>query len=137
MRTEQIELGERQYTLKELPLRKASAWRANLATHFDGFAQLVESAPGIELNDMAAIGALMRTFSGALFQSVDTALELLIQYSPDLEKDRAYIEDNAVGSQVVDSFIAAVSLTFPFFGGDRVTRLTRSIQQIGSQNKPT
>lgn len=137
MKTETVILGEKEYTLRELPIRPARQFREALARHFGDFVDLVETSPNVELTDMKAVSGLLRTLSSTLLESVDTALELLLQYSPELQKDRDYIENNAVGSQVVDAFVAAVGLSFPFFGSDRISRLTRSIQVIGSQSKPT
>lgn len=137
MKTEKIILGEKEYTLRELPLRPARQFRETLAVQFGGFIDLVEVSPHVELNDMKAVSTLLRTLSTTLLSSVDTALDLLLQYSSELAKDRDYIEDNALGSQVVDGFIAAVGLSFPFFGSDRISKLTRSIQVIGSQSNQT
>ena len=137
MKTETITLGEREYTLRELPIRPARQFRAALKEHFGGFIDLIEGSPNVELTDMKAVSGLMRTLSATLLDSVDTALDLLLQFSPELAKDRDYIEDNALGSQVVDSFIAAIGLSFPFFGSARIGKLTRSIQQIGSQTNQT
>lgn len=137
MRTETITLGDRQYTLKEMPLKPARAWRERLREQFSSFITLVEDAPDADISNTKAVGGLLRTLSATLLDSVDLALELLLQFSPELERDRDYIENNAVGSQVVDGFLAAVALAFPFFGGERISRLTSTIRQIGSQNNQT
>lgn len=137
MRNETITLGGRQYTLQEMPVKPARAWRESLKAQFGGFITLVEGAPDVEVTNTKAVGGLLRVLSGVLLDSVDLALELLIQFSPELQRDREYIEDNAVGSQVVDGFLAAVGLSFPFFGGERIQKMTHTIQQIGLRNKAT
>lgn len=137
MRTETITLGEKEYILREMPVRPARQFREALKAEFGSFIALVEGSPNVELTDMGAVSGLLRTLSATLLDSVDKALDLLLQYSPELAKDREYIEDNAVGSQVVDGFLAAVGLSFPFFGSERIGRLTSTIRQIGSSSKPT
>lgn len=137
MRNEQITLGERTYTISELPIKPARVWREALKAQFEQFALLVEDAPDVDVTNTRAVGGLLRTLSATLLDSVDLALELLLKFSPELARDRDYIENNAVGSQVVDGFLAAIALAFPFFGGDRIAKLTRTIQQIGSQNSQT
>ena len=137
MRTEKITLGDREYTLRELAVRPARQFREALKAEFGGFIELVESSPNVELTDMRAVSGLLRTLSATLLDSVDKALDLLLQYSPELAKDREYIEDNAVGSQVIDGFLAAVGLSFPFFGSERISKLTGAIRQIGSQSSQT
>jgi hypothetical protein len=137
LRTETITLGEKEYILREMPVRPARQFREALKAEFGSFIALVEGSPNVELTDMGAVSGLLRTLSATLLDSVDKALDLLLQYSPELAKDREYIEDNAVGSQVVDGFLAAVGLSFPFFGSERIGRLTSTIRQIGSSSKPT
>ena len=137
MRTETITLVEKEYILREMPVRPARQFREALKAEFGSFIALVEGSPNVELTDMGAVSGLLRTLSATLLDSVDKALDLLLQYSPELAKDREYIEDNAVGSQVVDGFLAAVGLSFPFFGSERIGRLTSTIRQIGSSSKPT
>lgn len=137
MRTETITLGEKEYILREMPVRPARQFREALKAEFGSFIELVEGSPNVELTDMKAVSGLLRTLSATLLDSVDKALDLLLQYSPELAKDREYIENNAVGSQVVDGFLAAVGLSFPFFGLERISRLTSTIRQLGSQNSQT
>lgn len=137
MRTENVTLGEKEYVLREMPVRPARQFREALKAQFGGLIDILETSPSVELTDMPAVSALLRVLSGALLDSVDTALDLLLQYSPELARDKDYIEDNAVGSQVVDAFLVCIGLSFPFFGSERIGRLTRTIQQIGSQNKQT
>jgi hypothetical protein len=137
MRTETITLGEKQYTLTELPLRKARAFRERIKEQFGSLVTLFENAPSTDITNTTQVAGLMRLLSDALLGSVDTLLDLLYEYSPSLAADKEAIEENAVGSEVVDAFIAAMGLSFPFFGGERGNKLINTIQQLGSKSSAT
>lgn len=134
---ETIILGEREYTLEELPLRKARAFREQLKSIFTGITDLLEGAPDTQLNDTKAVASLIRSVSSTILDSIDTATDLLCDYSSALADDREYIEDNAVGSQVVDAFITMITLVFPFLAKNRLMNLGRAMGQIGSNTEQT
>lgn len=137
MRTETVTLGDREFELSELPLRKARQFRETLKEHFGVFITLFEGAPQTDISNTKAVAGLMRVMSDTLLNSVDLAADLLYQYSPELQKQKEWIEDNATSSQVVDAFLAMMALSFPFFGTSRGQRLMSTIHQLGSDNKQT
>lgn len=137
MRTETVTLGEKEYHLVELPLRKAKAYRERLREPFGNLVDIFESAPNTEIDNARQVAQLVRSLSDTLLNSVDIVVELLYEFSETLAGDREYIEDHAYGSQVVDAFIAVLGLTFPFFGTERGVKLTRTLAAIGSGNAPT
>lgn len=132
---ETITLGEREYTLQELPLRKARAFRENLRTVFADLASLMERAPQTNLNDTQAVAHLIRSVSATVLDSLDTALDLLCEYSQEIAKDREYIEDHAVGSQVIDAFAALLPLVFPFLSRERMSQISRAVTVTGRADK--
>lgn len=137
MRNETVTLGEREYKLTELPLRKARAYRERLREPFGNLVDLFERTPNTEIDNARQMAQLIRSLSDTLLNSVDNVVELLFEYSAALNSDREYILDNAYGSQVVDAFIAVLGLTFPFFGTERGLKLTRTLAAIGSGSAPT
>lgn len=137
MRKETITLGGRSYVVGELPLRKARAYRDMLKEKIGGVIALLESAPNVELKDTAVVGAMLRGLSETLLNSTDTAAELLYAYSEDIAKDQAWIEENAVGSEVVDATFTLLTMVFPFLAGAPAKRLMTMIQSSGSPTNPT
>jgi hypothetical protein len=127
MKTEKITLGEREYTLGELPLRKAKAYRERLREPFGALVDLFERTPKTEIDSARQVSQLIRSFSDTVLSSVDTVTDLLLEYSEALENDRDYILDNAYGSQVTDAFMAVLGLVFPFFGTERGTKMVTMI----------
>ena len=137
MRVESVTLGEREYKLTELPLRRAKAFRETLKGHFGGLIDLFEKAPATDITNTTQVAGLMRMLSSTLLESIDLAAELLCEYSDAINKDKEYILDNAVGSQIVDAFLAAIGLTFPFLGSSRASALIRTVQNLGSKSEAT
>lgn len=137
MKTETIQLGDREYQLSELPLRKAKAYRERLREPFGNLVDLFERTPKTEIDNARQVSQLIRSMSDTLLNSVDTVADLLLEYSEVLGNDRDYILDNAYGSQVVDAFIAVLGLVFPFFGTERGSKLTKAMAAIGSSNALT
>ena len=137
MQNEVITLGEREYTLTELPLRKASAFRKELRSIFSEIVDLLEGGPKTELSDGMAVANLIRSVSDTVLNSVDTAMDLVFTYSEDVAADREYVEDNAVGSQVVDAFLAVLLLSFPFLVSERGRKLTQGLAALGSNTNRT
>lgn len=137
MKTETVMLGEREFVLKELPLRKARAFRETLKTHFGAFISVFEDAPQTDITNTRSVAGLMRGLSDTLLNSVDLAADLLYEYDASIAAQKDYIEDHATSSEVVDAFLALIGLSFPFFGTSRGQRLMSTIQKIGSNDKPT
>jgi hypothetical protein len=137
MKIEKITLGDREYQLAELPLRKAKAYRERLREPFGNLVDLFERTPKTEIDNARQVSQLIRSLSDTLLNSVDMVAELLLEYSDTLATDRDYILDNAYGSQVVDAFIAVLGLVFPFFGTERGSKLTKAMAAIGSNSALT
>ena len=52
---------------------------------------------------------------------LDQALDLVVSYSPTLERDRDYILSDAYDSQIVDALVEVLKLAYPF--GSLITQL--------------
>lgn len=131
-----IVLGERSYTIGELPLRRATAWRQRLSEMFGGAAKLVTDLPNTNIDNMQDVVGLVGVLKGMLVDSVDLALEMLLDYSTELRADEEYILDNAYPSQVLDGFWEAMKLAFPF--GQLVGRaasVVTTMDQLGQQGR--
>lgn len=132
MQKETITLGDREYTLTELPLRKAREFRAALREPFGEVIAMLENGTSTQINDGKAVAHLIRSASNTVLQSVDTATDLLCLYSPEIAKDREYVEDNAVGSEVIDAFIVVIGLVFPFLAKGRGAQISRALGSIAA-----
>lgn len=138
MKQATIQLGGREYTLGELPLRQATAWRQRLSALFGGAAQQVAQLPETQIDNAQDLGNLLSTLKGMLVESVDLAFELLVAYSPALEADREFLLDNAYPSEVLDGFWEAMKLAFPFGGiMGKAGSVVTTLDGIGQRGRET
>jgi hypothetical protein len=114
-----ITLAGRQYIVRELPLRKNAAWRADLQNTVMGAADLFAAAPDTDVSNPQAVAALIRGVGNLVLGSTDVVVDLLFAYSPELAADREHIEGNAFESEVVEAFTEVVKLAFPFLAVGR------------------
>ena len=133
MKTVTITLGEKEYTVNELPTRKNEAWRQQLMAQFTEIADLIQGAPTMTTSLTAeSIASLVRTISAKVVGSVDILTGLLFDYAPALASDRARIEEDCYESELMDAFTKVLTLAFPF--GSLVNRL---LSLSGSASTPT
>lgn len=109
-----VTLGGQSYEIRALPIRQSKAWRAKLEGPFSELSNALEGAGSIELSSGGDIARLVRTLSGTLIGSIDTLLDLLFAYSPELAADRDRIEDNAYDEEALDAFTEVLKLAYPF-----------------------
>ncbi len=109
-----ITLGEKEYVVKELPIRKNMAWRAQLAQPINEIMAIVERLKDLEISRLGDILNLIQDLRPLLIQRLDEASEWLISYSPELQKDKEYILDNAYESQLITALVEVLKLAFPF-----------------------
>lgn len=114
MRTITVVLGGKEYTVRELPVRKNAAWRAKLREPFGELAKQVETAANLELNDGAGLAGVVKMATGLVIDSVDIVTDLFFAYAPELAAKRAEIEDELYESEIQEAFAGVLGLAFPF-----------------------
>lgn len=137
-----VTLGNKDYTLKQLPIRANREWRARfngpVNTLLSAFTEVgkvstVEFKDGKEL--MQKIGGILLArasdVAGILLESMDFVLDGLFAYSDELRKDQAYIEENATDDEAMKAFVEVLKLAYPF------GRLMNLAGQIGQTDKET
>lgn len=141
-----IQLGEREYVIQERRRSAQAEWRKRFEGAFESVSDMVvmmlrqidrnipgikadadESTPAPETEQAhiaEAKGFLIQLLAQAnsLVDGVlDQALDLVVSYSPQLEKDRDYISSDAYDSQIVDALSEVLQLAYPF--GSLITQL--------------
>lgn len=118
MKTAKVTLAGKLYTVTELPRRKSAAWRERLAESMTGLVQLLEAAPAaMGAANAANMRGLLPAATLATQQvlgSIDTAYELLLEYAPELARDKERLDDEAYDSEIVEAFMAILGLAYPF-----------------------
>lgn len=112
-----------EHKVKMLRHRENAAWRKKLEEPFGELVTRMDEFPNVEINDMKAIGRLVRTMSGTLLRSIDIVAELVIAYAPELNE----VIENAFEDEILDAFISILGLAYPF--GAILPR----IQKLGSK----
>ena len=114
MRTVDVILGGKSYTVEELHTRDSRKWRESLE------GPLRKSLGGLTVawqgtaTDMAALVPAVSQIADQALGSVDLALDKLCEYSPTIKGDRKRIEAEAYDSEIIEAFWKVLSLAYPF-----------------------
>jgi hypothetical protein len=130
MKTANITIAGKSYTIKELPIRKSVEWRKMVANEWSELAASLTNAGATSLTDMSAVTAAVQKITEKLFGSVEIATNLLFAYAPELAADRDHIEMNGYESEIIDAFVEVIALAFPFSG-----KLRGLMREFGSPNQ--
>jgi len=133
MRSVDIELGGKTYTVRELPSRKSKAWRGELETPLRGLLGSTSELLGAKLSTDAILPLLGAATDTAL-GSIDTIFDLVCRYSPDIDKDRERILDEAYDSEITDAFREVLGLAYPF---GRLGQMVTGLIRLGSKQPAT
>jgi hypothetical protein len=133
MRTETVEIGEKSYIIHEQKRKANALWRLAFQAMFTEVAALIEGLPSLDMTP-AAIGDLVRQITAKVGGSVDEMAELVFAYSPELNKDRETIEEEAYDSEIMAAFTAVLKLAYPF--GSLVQMVT-GLSSLGQGAKAT
>jgi len=109
-----VTLGGRDYEIEPLRYKKSQAWRRQLSEKIDGIANVFSTVIELEIDSAEDIALIVTEAKSVLLDSMEDVFDLLMEYSPDLKKDREFIEEQAYDQEIVDAFIEVVKLAFPF-----------------------
>jgi hypothetical protein len=109
-----VELGGREFTIRELPMKRSREWRERLGEPVREVIGRLQGAEELELANLSEVGTLVESVGGALLGSVDLVAEVTFEYSPELAGEREWIEANAYDSEMMGAFVEVVKLAFPF-----------------------
>jgi hypothetical protein len=147
-----LTIGEKKYTINELPRRQNAAWREQFQEEFveiAGFVQEIASkkvsnligsnghAPDGQANEADAgetIAGIVEQVAIQVNGSIDRMANLLISYSPEMTADREHVEEKAYDSEILDGFTAVLGLAYPF--GSLLSQL-QTLAAAGRSSKRT
>lgn len=99
-----------EHEIRMLRHRENAAWRQKLELPFAGLVDEMDRLPEVEVNDMKALGRLVRTMSGTLLRSIDIVADLVVDYAPELKP----VIENAFEDDILDAFVSILGLAYPF-----------------------
>lgn len=114
IRTTTIELGEREFEVKEMGWKRAAAWRQTL---LDGVKPLFDEAASVSDMTFDTPDDLLQLWpfiESIAVNGIDVLMDHLLAYSADLEADREYIEEYATVAQVANAFVEVAKFAIPF-----------------------
>lgn len=131
MKSVTVTLAGRDMVIKELPSRKASAWRRELAKVLTPLLGLVEKAgEGVEISNSQDIMLLVRQVAPLIAESPDIVVDLLCSYAGTTEIDL----DEVYDSEIMDAFVAVLGLAYPFASlGNYLRRASGSVVEPGAR----
>ncbi len=134
-----VTLGGKSYTIHALPMKAAREWRERFGEPLQIIIGVLRSAGNIQLTttnedgsesvnlDVAA--GLLQQVGGLLLGSIDLLNDALFDYSPELQRDREWIEENADDTEALAALWGVLQLAYPF--GNLVTFVNNGVSTIG------
>lgn len=125
MKTIQVSIAGREYTITPLPIKRNREWRKQFDAPIQDAANLlveVGSYADTEFEDTSKmIGSIGKAVSGKLpdvinhlLGSADTITKAVFDYSPEMKKDKKHIEEKGFDEEIVSCFLSILGLAFPF-----------------------
>lgn len=109
-----VRLGERDFVVTEAPRIRSRVWKERFMAEVNPLFSKISGAKDMPLNGPEDILALLPVFESLFTSGFDTIFDLFLAYSPDLEADKEYIEQNATDRQIFAGFSEVVRLADPF-----------------------
>ena len=126
----------RQYIVEGAGILRGRIWRARFG---ETVLPLLEQLPGImdfEFEKPEDLLKLLPFVQKIVLEALDDVFELLILYSPEMEADREWIEENATERQIVGAFMEVLRLAVPFEVDNLLGNLTGSKNLQTGSNSP-
>jgi len=128
-----VELAGREYTIYALPMGASRRWRETFGQPVQTILGVLQNADTINLQNVKDLTALLHEVGDLVLGSTDILVNALFAYSPELQQDREWIEENADDTEAIAALWEVVKLAYPF--GALVNMLQRGQAQIGTSSK--
>ena len=127
----------RQYAVEEAGILRSRKWRMRFG---ETVMPLIEQLPGImdfEFEKPEDFLKLLPFVQKIVLESLNDVFDLLVLYSPELESNREWLENNATDRQIVDAFMGVLQLAVPFEVDKFMGNLTGSKTRKTGSNLPS
>jgi hypothetical protein len=114
-----VTLGTQTFQISSLSARASRDWRSRVQKELMGMLDSVQNLSSLQLDNLTfdSVGDLLgvaRTLLAAVSGMPDLIVDLVFQYSPELQAQRDVIEGTATDEQFVTAFVEVLKLAFPF-----------------------
>lgn len=147
MKSIQVNLGGRQYTIESLKFRAERAWRKKYDVTINELIGAVSKVKELSSKEFDTTGGLFKEIGmvllshaddliRALLNSPDILLEAICDYSPVLSADREFIEENAYQDEIAAAFVEVLKIAYPFGSLLGIVTSLGSVEKQTSPNSP-
>lgn len=112
--TLEVQLGEKEYTIKTAGFKISRPWKKRLLTEVKPIMEQVSGLRDFKFETPADLLQLFVVAEDVFCDSFDTLFDMLCDYSADLAADREYLEAHATDKQIWSAFQGVVVLADPF-----------------------
>lgn len=112
MREIKLILGEKEFTVRELPDRKNKEWRKQLEPILDGVSKLLRE-DNTEINSAGDLVDIMARNGRALIAQSENAADIVISYSPLLQAEREWLDENVTETEYLAALMALARVAYP------------------------
>ncbi len=125
MKTIELEIAGRKYTVTPLPIKQNREWRkrfeapiadtANLLAQVGTYADTEFETTAVMVGEIGKVisGKLPKVI-GHLIGMIDTISDAVFDYCPSMMDDRDYIEEHGFDDEMVSCFLRLLGMAFPF-----------------------
>lgn len=141
MKSTTVTIAGRQYSIESLKFKAEREWRKKYDAPISALINTLSQTRTItdQSNDpgqwLRQMGGVLLSHAGelvkALIESPDTLLNAICDYSPVLQADRDYIEENSYQDEIAAAFIEVLKIAYPFGS------LLSLVKNLGSLEKQT
>lgn len=142
MKKTSVTLAGRTYVVESLKFKAEREWRKKYDAPIGNLIGAIGNLQGIGSKQfekagdlLKEVGATLLSNAGSLLQAMldspDIIFNAICDYSPTIQADKAYIEENAYQDEIAAAFVEVLKIAYPF------GKLLGIVTSLGSQEKQT
>lgn len=124
-----VTLGGKEFLIQAQNMKGARQWREEFSKPVQQVLGMLNQMQGVELSDIGNAAGVLQQVGTFLLGSVDILVDALFAYSPALQLEREWIEENADDTDAMGALWAVLQLAYPF--GNLVTLLNPGRRTTG------
>jgi len=109
-----VALGDREFKVEALSIRESKGWRHKFSERLQPLLDILPTLPDVDITKPEELVKLTPVVQGLLTDYLDEAIEVLFEYSPVLNEEREWIEDNATEKEAIAALMGVLKLANPF-----------------------
>jgi len=125
-----VTLGGTDFEIQRANIKRSREWRQKFGEPLQVIIGVLQQADNIQIDSMAGAAGLLEQVGSLLLNSVDLLIEALFDYSPALQAEREWIEDNATDLEAMNALWEVIQIVYPF--GSLMNKLPTGLTTNGT-----